>query len=94
MWIIVAIILSFLGGVFLYLSNKHQRFLSKPLTKYWRIVGYLMMAFAFIAWWQTHAVSASIFLWLFTLSVVLMCIPLLSLLIGFNKHKGDSKWQG
>lgn len=93
-WQTVAPGLSIIGVISIYLTNKHQRFFAKPVHKHWRLVGYLCWLLSFISWLQIYVMSAAFFVWLFTLSTVLICIPFLSLISAFEKislvNDGDS----
>ncbi|NQY88526.1 MAG: hypothetical protein HRT51_12435 [Colwellia sp.] len=89
MWLILALSFSFTGSVLVYISNKNQRLIKKNLSQFWRKIGYCAWLLAFFSWYQTHVMSASLFLWFFTISIMLMIIPLLSLMLDSNKHKGS-----
>ncbi|MCJ8294364.1 MAG: hypothetical protein MJK15_08150 [Colwellia sp.] len=87
MWQFIALVLTLMGVTLLYLSNKHQKFIASPLTKVYRLLGYIMTFLALLSWMQLYVVSASICIWLFTSNVVLVCVPLLSLHKKFRNNK-------
>lgn len=90
MWQVLAIVLTVLGSTFIYLSNKRQGFINKPITKVWRIVGYLCLLCSLLFWLQAFVISAAIFTWLFTSVVAMIVIPLISLNTSANNQKGRS----
>ena len=85
MWLILALSFSVLGVIIIYLTNKNQGFKKKPLPKKWRIVGGLFWLLALLAWLQAYALSAAFFIWLFIISIMLICTPLMTLPLVFNK---------
>ncbi len=87
MWQFIALMITLIGATFIYLSNKHQTIFSKPLNKFWRLIGLVFCLSALLVWLQLLVTSSAIFIWLFTLSVALVCIPLLMLLPVFSKFK-------
>lgn len=94
MWQFLALIFICIGVLFVYSTNKNQGFFGKPLAKKWRIIGYIFWLISLVIYLQSHVFSAAFFIWFFTLSTSLVCIPLLSLLINPNKksniHKGST----
>jgi hypothetical protein len=88
MWQFLAMMLTVVGSVIIYLTNKNQRVLFSPMAKTWRLLGYILCIFALFVWLQIYVMSAAIFTWIFTLNVALVCIPLLGLSNIFTKHKG------
>jgi len=64
-----------LGTLLLYLTNKHQRLLSKPLPKNIRLLGYISLIGALIIWLQIMPLSTAIFIWLMVTMLSLTCIP-------------------
>jgi hypothetical protein len=89
MWQFIALMLTIFGAVLIYLTNKNQNFTANPLAKFWRLFGFICGLLALFVWLQLHVTSSAIFTWLFTSSVALICIPLLSLHKIFRRHKGD-----
>jgi fatty acid desaturase len=87
MWQIFALVLTVLGSTFIYLSNKHQGFIKKPVAKVWRVIGYLCTLCSLVFWLQTLVVSSAVFIWLFTSVVALIIIPLISLNKSLTKPK-------
>lgn len=79
MWQFIALMVTLIGATFIYLTNKHQTILSKPLTKIWRLFGSIFCLLALLIWLQLFVMSSAIFTWLFTLNVALVCIPFLTL---------------
>ena len=72
--------ITLIGVFILYLTNKHQSFIHKPLAKLWRIPSYLCFLLALSIWLQLLAISAAVFIWLFTTMSALIAIPLISLI--------------
>lgn len=91
MWQTIALSMTFLGAVIIYLTNKNQQFIKLPLSKRWRLVGYSSLLLAFVAWLPVQVFSAALFLWLFTCSTALIVIPLLSLTMLNASHKKPIK---
>jgi len=89
MWQFLALMLTVVGSVFIYLTNKNQTVISSPMAKSWRWLGYILCIFALFVWLKIYVMSAAIFTWIFTLNVALVCIPLLSLSSIFTNHKGE-----
>ncbi|GAC17863.1 hypothetical protein GARC_0882 [Paraglaciecola arctica BSs20135] len=87
MWQLLALIFTFIGVLVIYLTNKNQGFIARSLSKKWRIASYCCWSFALVSWLQIHVFSAAFFIWLFILSTLLICIPLLSLRFKFDKRK-------
>lgn len=87
MWQFLALMATLMGATFIYLSNKHQSIFSKPLNKFWRLIGVVLCLLALCIWLQVFVVSSAIFIWLFTLSVTLICIVLLTLIPFFSKNQ-------
>lgn len=87
MWQFIALIITIIGVTFIYLSNRHQTMFSKPLAKLWRWIGLIFCFLALFIWLQLLVVSSAVFTWLFTFSVALVCVPLLSLTPLFSKFK-------
>jgi membrane protein YdbS with pleckstrin-like domain len=78
-WQFIALLLTIISATLIYLTNKHQTLISNTLPKYWRLIGYINSVLALFSWLQLYVLSASIFIWLFTSIVTLICIPLLNL---------------
>ena len=89
MWISVALGLTVAGASLLYLSNKNQRVIIRPLAKTWRLVGGFFCILSLVVWLQLLVTSAAIFTWFFTLSTALVCIPLLTLFNRFENQQGQ-----
>ncbi len=89
MWLFLGLLVTLLGATLLYLSNKNQHVITRPLTKSWRLIGIVCCLLALLIWLQLFVVSAAIFTWLFTLNVALVGIPLLTLNQFFCKNKGE-----
>ena len=88
MWQILAVLLIAVGATLIYLTNKHQGFIKRPLAKLWRMVGCFCCLLALLIWLQLLVTIAAICIWLFTLIVTLQCIPLLSLQFNVVNKKG------
>lgn len=89
MWQLVALVLTVVGTVFLYLSNKNQRVIIRPLAKTWRFIGSVFCVLSLVMWLQLLVTSAAIFTWIFTLSIALVCLPLLTLFNRFENQQGQ-----
>ncbi len=87
MWQFLALSFTFIGVFIVYSTNKNQRFTHKPLSRNWRITGYVFWILALISWLQIYAFSAAFFVWFFILSTGLVCIPFISLFINTNKNR-------
>ncbi|MCI2282434.1 hypothetical protein L3081_02275 [Colwellia sp. MSW7] len=81
----IALMITLIGATFIYLSNKHQTIFSKPLNKFWRLIGLVLCLLALFVWLQIFVTSSAVFIWLFTLNIVLVCIPLMTLIPLFSK---------
>jgi cell division protein FtsW (lipid II flippase) len=92
MWQVLALSLTLVGVVMVYMTNKHQRYRQHPLHARWRIVGYFFWLLSLFSWWQMLVSSAAFFTWLFVLLTVLTCVPLLSLL-GSNKQQKRRRYE-
>lgn len=77
---LLALGITLLGAFILYITNKHQHFIRKPLAKLWRIISYLCCLAALVIWLQLLAVSAAVFIWFFTAISALIVIPLIALI--------------
>lgn len=64
-----------IGALLLYLSNKHQRILDKPLPKNVRLLAYLSLIGALIVWLQIMPVDTALFIWLMVTMLTLTCVP-------------------
>ncbi|KZN34126.1 hypothetical protein N483_25255 [Pseudoalteromonas luteoviolacea NCIMB 1944] len=73
------VILIGIGTLLLYLSNRHQRLLDKPLAKPMQKVGYAFAAIAIVIGAYYFVGSAGFFIWLLMLMVALFSLPLLML---------------
>ena len=79
MWSFLALTLTTIGAFVIYLTNKNQALIHKPLIKSWRIVTLFCWLFSLYLWLDIFVISAAIFIWLFTITILLICPPLLSL---------------
>ncbi len=67
-----------------YCTRKQQRFLKKPIKKQWRLLSIALIVCALILAFQQYSVTAAVFYIIFSLMLMLMLIPFISLL----KRKG------
>jgi cell division protein FtsW (lipid II flippase) len=67
-----------------YCTRKQQRFLKKPIKKQWRLLSIALIVCALILALQQYSVTAAVFYIIFSLMLMLMLIPFISLL----KRKG------
>ena len=79
MWQVLALSFTMMGGVLMYLTNKHQQFINKAIPKKWRLTSYLFLILALFFWLQSNVLSAALFLWIFITTTVFICIPLIGL---------------
>ena len=79
MWPFLALLLAVVGAILIYLTNKNQGFIQKPLVKLWRIGTLICWSLALLVWLKLYVMSAAVFIWLFTIIIILICIPLLSI---------------
>ncbi len=79
MFTFLSLLLTFTGAAVLYLTNKNQNLMTKPLVKYWRWVTLLCWSISLFLWLSLFVVSAAIFIWILTIIIALTVIPLLSL---------------
>ena len=72
--------ISTLIAVFLlYLSNKHQKLINKPLPKRVRLIAYLLLLVAFLLININFSLSGSIFTSLMVLMLSVISVPLVGL---------------
>lgn len=90
MWQFIALLLTVCGATLFYFTNKHQRYISTPLPKLWRLLALICCLSALYFWLQLYVTSSALFTWLFTSSVALIGIPLLSLSKKLCRAKGGS----
>lgn len=90
MWQLVALILIVVGTAFLYLSNKKQRIIVRPISKAWRITGGILCVLSLVVWLQLLVTSAAIFIWIFTLNIAFVCLPFLTLFSRFENKQGQT----
>jgi hypothetical protein len=88
MWQFLALTLTVVGSVCIYLTNKNQTLIATPIAKQWRFLGFCLSVLALYSWLQIYVMSSAIFTWIFTLNIALVCIPLFSLGGFFTKNKG------
>ena len=81
-WSLLALLLSTAGSVVIYLTNKNQNLIRKPINKVWRVATLLSWTLALCIWVNFYVMSTAFFIWLFTITILVICVPLLSL---FNK---------
>ncbi|MCE9679325.1 hypothetical protein LZP69_09075 [Shewanella sp. AS1] len=74
-----AIALTLLGSVLVYLSSKHQGLITKKLPGVFTLLGLCVLVGALLAWLQMLTTTAAIFIWLFTSTTILICIPFITL---------------
>ncbi len=80
MFVTLACISTLIGALVVYLVNKNQRLLNKPLAGNSILSGYLCLLMAFIFWYQFLTPAAAVFMWLMTSALFFITIPLLTLL--------------
>jgi len=80
MWQFLALMLTLLSTLILYLTNRHQRLLTMTIPKKWRIASAFLWLGSLLVWLQLYTNSAAIFLWLLSTMLLAKSIPLLSLL--------------
>ncbi|HBF45765.1 hypothetical protein CXF78_09395 [Shewanella sp. 11B5] len=79
MWPLLALLLTVIGAMLIYLTNKNQQFIQKPLVKAWRFGTLTYWLLALLIWLKLYTMSAAVFIWLFTIIIFVICIPLLSI---------------
>jgi hypothetical protein len=87
MWPFLALMLTNIGAIIIYLTSKNQGLIHKPLAKLWRLITLVCWLLALYIWLQLYVISAAVFIWLFTMTILLICPPLLSL----NKSSIEKK---
>lgn len=76
------IFLCCLGSTLVYLSNRHQGLLSKPLTlRPWRWLGYLFILLALAGLLSTTSLASAIMTWAVALILFFGGLPYLPLLL-------------
>ena len=88
MWPFWALMLTNIGAIIIYLTSKNQGLIHKPLVKSWRLITFVCWLLALYIWLQLYVISAAVFIWLFTMTILLICPPLLSLNKGSIEEKG------
>ncbi|KZZ45229.1 MAG: hypothetical protein MK185_14805 [Saccharospirillaceae bacterium] len=76
----MSIITTTLSILILYLTNKHQKLLSKPLSLSWRWLGYLLLAISLMSISVIDMTSASLVFWLMQLMLQAILLPWLAFL--------------
>ncbi|MCT8986051.1 hypothetical protein [Shewanella phaeophyticola] len=79
MFTFLSLLATFIGAAVLYLTNKNQKIIARPLIKYWRLITIFCWGISLFIWVSLFVVSAAIFIWLFTIIIALTIVPLLSL---------------
>ena len=72
-------ILTLIAVFLLYLSNKHQKLINKPLPKRVRLIAYLLLLVAFLLININFSLSGSIFTSLMVLMLSVISVPLVGL---------------
>lgn len=75
----VTLLVVFAVSIF-YCTRKQQRFLKKPIKKQWRLLSIALTVCALILASQQYSVTAAAFYIIFSLMLMLMLIPFVSLL--------------
>lgn len=76
---ITALLFTFIGTLLIYSTSKHQRLFSQPQPKVLAWLGSCLWLFALLGWLQLLTTTAAIFTWLFTVTTLLICLPLSTL---------------
>ncbi|NRA52520.1 MAG: hypothetical protein HRU23_00045 [Gammaproteobacteria bacterium] len=76
MFKIALVTLVVFGVLIVYLTNKHQKIMVKPLNKKCRYAGYLLILFSLLGWLNILTTAAGFFLWLMIIFNALMLVPL------------------
>lgn len=87
MWDMLALNLTIISVLLIYLTNKHQKLLRKTIATKWRMISWIGLCLALFSWLQNNTLSAALFLWVFFSSVVVIFIPFISLIITSDKNK-------
>ena len=77
-----ALILMFISGCsVIYLTQKHQNWLKKPLDKKpWRYIGYLTLLFSLYGFLSIYSTGAAVFVWFSLLMFIFATLPFLTLI--------------
>ncbi|MBQ4809713.1 hypothetical protein A7985_04275 [Pseudoalteromonas luteoviolacea] len=81
MYSFLIVLLVSAGTLLLYLANRHQRLVKKPLTYLFKPVGYMFLLLGGVTALINFSVSAGVFVWLMLLMTTLFSIPLTVLLL-------------
>tara|TARA_Y100000034_G_C6817699_1_gene368017 strand:+ start:403 stop:657 length:255 start_codon:yes stop_codon:yes gene_type:complete len=80
MLIFTVTLLIFFAVSILYCTRKQQRFLKKPIKKQWRLLSIALTICASILALQQFSVTAAVFYIIFSVMLMLMLLPFVSLL--------------
>lgn len=79
MFQIIALITSICGVLTFYLCHKNQRIFARPLPKKMKVLAYTNVILALISWQQIQSPISAVFIWLMTLMLIFIAIPLSTL---------------
>ncbi len=74
------IVILFIAITVLYCSNRHQRLLTKPISKHWRTLALMLFITAIIIAFSTLSKLAASFFIILILMLALMVMPFASLI--------------
>ena len=76
------LMLIFIGGCgVIYLTQKHQNWLNKPLVKKpWRYLGYIALSLSLLGFLSIYSTSAAVFVWVALLMLIFAILPFLTLI--------------
>lgn len=77
---LIAVLLTMVGSVLVYVSNKNQRLLRQQQPLLWRYCGYLLIAVALAVWMVAISFISALFIWFLTTSLVISLIPFVALI--------------
>ncbi|MBU2979910.1 hypothetical protein [Alteromonas sp. C1M14] len=84
LFLFMAFILALSGTVFVYLTNRQQRILVRPLPHLYRFVGYAQLGISLVCFLLTLSVASAFFTWLSALMITLVAVPFVSLVKAGN----------
>ncbi|KTF10002.1 hypothetical protein [Pseudoalteromonas sp. H103] len=76
---LTVILILLIATTLLYCSNRHQRFLKKPISKHWRKLATLLFIAAIALAFYIFTSAAAAFFILLTVMLALMIVPFTSL---------------
>lgn len=80
LFLFVAFVLALSGTVCVYLTNRNQRMLVRPLAHHYRVTGYIQLGVSFLCFLSAMSVASAVFTWLATLMITLVAVPFISLI--------------